>query len=90
MYHTTTAPYWYILLRSTYYVYVLLECPLVNVGEGTRGGNGNCEVRHPDAAVEGARRGSLIWLRLGVVLHRRSWSYGLLRAGRKLVLHACV
>ena len=80
VYTCTAAPYWYILLRNTYYVYVLLECPLVNVGEGTRGGNGNCEVRHPDAAVEGARRGSRIWLRLGDDLHRRSWRHELLRA----------
>ena len=43
---------------------------------------------HPDAAVEGARRGSRIWLRLGEDLHRRSWRYELLRAELELVLHA--
>ena len=35
----------------------------------------------PDVAVEGARRGSRIWLRLGGDLHRLSWRYEMSRAG---------
>ena len=38
----------------------------------------------PDVAVEGAQRGSRIWLRLGGVLHRLARLYGSLARGENL------
>ena len=41
----------------------------------------------PDARAKEARRLSLIQMRLGDDLHRRSWSYGVVGVGWHLVLH---
>ena len=41
------------------------------------------ECLDPDVGVEEARRGSRIWLGVGDGLHRRSWSYEPIGAGRE-------
>ena len=50
-------------------------------------GNGNCSGDDPGARVKEARRLSQIRLRLGDVLHRRGWGYGVAGAEELLVLH---